>query len=96
MGGSLAFLASPKSICNRESQVRNGNGKKRTKLSLWGIATHQLDVEKLVNHDILRLQVPVHDLQLLQVLQDVYKLGRVVAHQPDVKLPYVTSQVVSF
>jgi len=50
------------------------------------------DVVVLVEHDVLRLQVAVHDQQLLHVLEDVHELGCVQAHHADVQLPSFLDQ----
>ena len=44
------------------------------------VATYDLDVVLFVEHEVLRLQVPVHDLHLLQVLKHVHHLRREKSH----------------
>ena len=37
--------------------------------------TYHFDIVVLIEHDILRLEISVHDLEFLQVLQHINKLG---------------------
>ena len=50
--------------------------------------TYDFDVVVLVEHKILRLQIPVHNLLRPQVRKHVDKLGGKKTHKIDVKFPY--------
>ena len=50
--------------------------------------TYDFDVVVLVEHKILRLQIPVHNLLRPQVRKHVDKLGGEKADKIDVKFPY--------
>ena len=52
------------------------------------IITYDFDVVVFVEHKILRLQIPVHNLLRLQVSEHVDELGREKLDKLDIQFPY--------
>ena len=51
-----------------------------------GVATYNLDIPVFVEHEVLGLEISVHNLVLLQVLERMHDLRRVTPHQLHIQL----------